>query len=218
MTSIRIQPQRPIKPFCGLALIGESPGADEIAQGIPFVGKSGQLLNTVLEQVGIDREACLVTNVFLERPEGNKIDLFFRSANQDDADFITKYGYHRNRVVKDEYRLDMERLDAELIEYQPALILLLGATALWRINRESGITAALWRINRESGITAARGNWSLSQPYGGNRLVGIMPTWHPSAVLRNANDKLEEFCADISQVADALHVLESAEEAEAAEA
>jgi uracil-DNA glycosylase len=205
MTSIRIQPQRPIKPFCGLALIGESPGADEIAQGIPFVGKSGQLLNTVLEQVGIDREACLVTNVFLERPEGNKIDLFFRSANQDDADFITKYGYHRNRVVKDEYRLDMERLDAELIEYQPALILLLGATALWRINRESG-------------ITAARGNWSLSQPYGGNRLVGIMPTWHPSAVLRNANDKLEEFCADISQVADALHVLESAEEAEAAEA
>lgn len=43
-------------------IIGEAPGADEVEQGVPFVGRSGQLLSAVLEDVGIDRDKCYITN------------------------------------------------------------------------------------------------------------------------------------------------------------
>jgi DNA polymerase len=182
----RIEPQLPIN-FNTLAIIGESPGKNEIEQGIPFVGRSGGLLNTVLAEVGIERPACLVTNVFLSRPENDKIDRFFRMQEDADAEFTARYGLYRNRVVKDDNRVDMERLDNELAEHQPKVILLLGATALWRIMRANG-------------ITAARGNWSLVQLPRVEHLVGVMPTWHPSAVLRDRNTKLAEFVSDIQQV------------------
>jgi uracil-DNA glycosylase len=186
----RIEPQHPIN-FNGLALIGESPGEEEIAQGLPFVGRSGKLLDTVLEELGIVRNDCLTTNVFLSRPTGNRIDEFFRSSTEADAEFVERYGLYRNRVVRDENRLDMERLDDELCRYRPRLILLLGATALWRVNRVNG-------------ITAARGSWTLLQPYGDDQSVGVLPTWHPSAVLRTRTEKLDQFVGDIKQIRDAL--------------
>ncbi len=191
----RIEPQHPVKDFCGLAIIGEAAGEEEIEQGIPFVGRSGRLLNTVLTEVGIDREQCLVTNVFLTRPVGNKIDTFFRAPSDGDAEFIGRYGLHRNRVVCDENRLDMERLEGELKRHHPKVILLLGATALWRISQVSG-------------ITAARGTWTLAQPYGGDQLVGVMPTYHPSYVLRKP-DSLDTFCSDILRVKEVLDGLRS---------
>lgn len=182
----RIQPQLPIN-FNSLAIIGESPGKNEIEQGVPFVGRSGGLLNTVLAEVGIERTACLVSNVFLSRPENDKIDRFFRIQNEADDDFVARYGLYRNRVVKDDNRSDMARLDSELAEFQPMVILLLGATALWRIMRANG-------------ITAARGKWSLVRLPRVEHLVGVMPSWHPSAVLRDRNTKLPEFVADLQQV------------------
>jgi uracil-DNA glycosylase len=186
----RIQPQRPQK-FNGLVLVGESPGKDEIEQGIPFVGRSGKLLDTVLAEVGITRDDCMITNVFLSRPEKDKIDKFFRPVAESDSDFINQYGLYRNWVVRDDNRIDMERLQAELIEYQPKLIVLLGATALWRLTKASG-------------ITGHRGEWILTLLPGISHMVGVLPTWHPSAVLRNRRDKLPEFVSDMKQVADVL--------------
>lgn len=185
-----IEPQRPVD-FCGLAIIGEAPGADEITQGLPFVGKAGKFLNTVLADVGIDRSRCLVTNVFLERPENNKIDQFFRLVQEEDDAFIGQYGLLRDRVVRDQHRPEMARLDRELAEWQPRILLLLGATALWRITRQNG-------------ITQARGSWTLCQMNGIGHLVGIMPTWHPSAVARDRNRKTPEFVADLNQVKEVL--------------
>lgn len=192
----RIPPQEPTDDYCGLAVIGEAPGADEMEQGIPFVGRSGKLLDSVLQAAGLERSRCLVTNVFLSRPPGNKIDAFFRSPTSEDAGFISRYGLYRNRVVRDENRVDMGRLEDELKRYQPKLILLLGATALWRVNQTSG-------------ITAVRGTWTLTQPHGCDDLVGTMATWHPSAVMRSPNDKLDQFCADIKSVKDILDGLEA---------
>jgi uracil-DNA glycosylase len=190
----RIQPQRPVN-FCGLALIGEAPGKDEIAAGFPFVGKAGKFLDVVMSGVGIERSRCLITNVFMERPEKNKIDTFFRVHNALDDSFINQYGLYRNRVVRPEHRDDMARLDAELVEYQPKLILLLGATALWRICRQSG-------------ITEARGKWNLTTLDGISHLVGILPTWHPSAVNRgrldDTNPKFGQFVSDFKLVRDVL--------------
>jgi uracil-DNA glycosylase family 4 len=54
-----------------MLVIGEAPGADEVRQGQPFVGPSGQLLDHVLKAAGIDPSAVGRTNAVLCRPEGN---------------------------------------------------------------------------------------------------------------------------------------------------
>mgnify|MGYP001285162097 FL=1 len=51
-----------------LVLVGEAPGDTEVLEGKPFVGRAGQLLNKVLEEVGIDRDACYITNAVNCRP------------------------------------------------------------------------------------------------------------------------------------------------------
>ena len=53
-------------------LIGEAPGADEDRSGIPFVGRSGQLLEKMLKAIGFDRNECFITNVLPWRPPGNR--------------------------------------------------------------------------------------------------------------------------------------------------
>lgn len=52
--------------------IGEAPGADEDRAGRPFVGRSGQLLDKMIEAVGFKREECYITNVLPWRPPGNR--------------------------------------------------------------------------------------------------------------------------------------------------
>ena len=53
--------------------VGEGPGADEDAQGIPFVGKAGQLLNNMIAAMGLKREEVYIANVVKCRPPGNRI-------------------------------------------------------------------------------------------------------------------------------------------------
>ncbi|GIX21553.1 MAG: hypothetical protein KatS3mg121_0336 [Gammaproteobacteria bacterium] len=53
-------------------LVGEAPGAEEDAQGEPFVGRAGQLLNAMLEAVGLSRERVYIANVLKCRPPGNR--------------------------------------------------------------------------------------------------------------------------------------------------
>ncbi|MGH8143928.1 MAG: uracil-DNA glycosylase [Steroidobacteraceae bacterium] len=56
----------------GLLVIGEAPGADEDRQGEPFVGRAGQLLNSMLRAVGQPRESVYIANVLKCRPPGNR--------------------------------------------------------------------------------------------------------------------------------------------------
>jgi len=53
-------------------IVGEAPGKEEEKQGIPFVGRSGKLLNKVLEELGIKREEVYVTNIVKVRPANNR--------------------------------------------------------------------------------------------------------------------------------------------------
>ncbi len=55
-----------------LMFIGEAPGAEEDRQGLPFVGRAGQLLNQLLEEIGMKREDAFVANVLKSRPPGNR--------------------------------------------------------------------------------------------------------------------------------------------------
>jgi uracil-DNA glycosylase family 4 len=59
-------------PGADVLLIGEAPGAQEDAAGVPFVGRAGQLLNQLLAQAGLPREQVAVANVLKCRPPGNR--------------------------------------------------------------------------------------------------------------------------------------------------
>jgi DNA polymerase len=55
-----------------LMFVGEAPGADEDASGRPFVGRAGQLLNKIIEAIGLKRDDVLIGNVNRCRPPGNR--------------------------------------------------------------------------------------------------------------------------------------------------
>ncbi len=137
--------------------IGEGPGADEDIQGIPFVGKAGQLMNKCFEGIGINREDVYIANIVKCRPPSNRVP------EQDEADACLNY--LRNQVIL----------------VKPKIIVLLGSTALKNI------------LGKEYGITSARGKWVE------NKSILYMPTWHPAALLRDENKKIE-FWRDLKEV------------------
>lgn len=59
-------------PEAPVMLVGEAPGRDEDIEGLPFVGRSGQLLDRMLAAIGLDRESVYIANVIPWRPPGNR--------------------------------------------------------------------------------------------------------------------------------------------------
>jgi DNA polymerase len=59
-------------PHARLVFVGEGPGADEDAQGIPFVGRAGQLLTQMIEAMGLKRDDVYICNVVKCRPPENR--------------------------------------------------------------------------------------------------------------------------------------------------
>src|SRR5919109_4306821 len=55
-----------------LMFVGEAPGAEEDRQGLPFVGRAGQLLSELLGEIGMSREDVFIGNVLKSRPPGNR--------------------------------------------------------------------------------------------------------------------------------------------------
>jgi uracil-DNA glycosylase len=55
-----------------LMFVGEAPGAEEDRQGLPFVGRAGQLLNQLLAEIGLSRDDVFIANVLKSRPPGNR--------------------------------------------------------------------------------------------------------------------------------------------------
>lgn len=68
-------------PGVELCFIGEAPGADEDAQGLPFVGAAGQLLNRIIAACGFKREDVYICNILKCRPPGNRAPLPNEAAN-----------------------------------------------------------------------------------------------------------------------------------------
>lgn len=63
-------------PNARLMFVGEGPGADEDASGLPFVGKAGQLLNNMIAAMGLTREEVYIANIVKCRPPGNRVPEF----------------------------------------------------------------------------------------------------------------------------------------------
>ncbi len=140
-----------------IMFIGEGPGADEDAQGEPFVGKAGKLMNMAFDMLGIKREEVYIANIVKCRPPNNR--------NPQDDEAENCLDYLRNQVIL----------------VKPKIIVLLGSVALKNI------------LGKEYGITASRGKWIERKG------ILYMPTWHPAALLRDENKKID-FIKDLKQV------------------
>ncbi len=92
-------------PRAELMFVGEGPGADEDAQGEPFVGRAGQLLNNMIKAMGLRREDVYIANIVKCRPPGN------RQPERDECDTCSPFLMRQIATVK------------------PKTIVALGATA-----------------------------------------------------------------------------------------
>jgi DNA polymerase len=92
-------------PRAELMFVGEGPGADEDAQGEPFVGRAGQLLNNMIKAMGLRREDVYIANVVKCRPPGN------RTPEPDECDTCSPFLMRQIAAIK------------------PKVVVALGATA-----------------------------------------------------------------------------------------
>lgn len=92
-------------PAARLMFVGEGPGADEDASGLPFVGKAGQLLNNMITAMGLRREEVYIANVVKCRPPGN------RTPEPEEANTCSPFLFRQIDVVR------------------PQVLVALGATA-----------------------------------------------------------------------------------------
>lgn len=134
-------------PQAEIMLVGEGPGANEDATGIPFVGRAGQLLDDMLAIIGLDRERVYICNIVKCRPPHNRVP------------------------EPDERAACMEYLRQQVALVRPKVIVCLGSTP----------TRAL--MGEDMRITRDRGVWQLKKG------VWMLPTYHPAALLRDADKK-----------------------------
>ncbi|HYC69736.1 MAG TPA: uracil-DNA glycosylase [Opitutaceae bacterium] len=140
--------------FCG-----EAPGADEEVQGEPFVGAAGQLLNKMIQAMGLKREQVYIGNIMNWRPE-----LPVAGGGE-------QYGNRPPTPEEMAYCLPYLRAQIEIV--QPELIVALGATAAGGLLGQ-GTFKTLGEI---------RSRW---HQFAGKP---VMVTYHPSYILRNQSNR-----------------------------
>lgn len=110
-------------------VIGEAPGADEDRQGEPFVGRAGQLLNSMLLAIGLKREQVYIANILKCRPPNN------RDPKLEEADLCRPY------------------LERQIALIQPKLILAVGRIAAQNLlNTDTPIGKLRGRVHLVNGI------------------------------------------------------------------
>ena len=139
-------------PHADLLFIGEAPGATEDSSGKPFVGRSGELLTKMIENVlQLSRSDVYITNIVKCRPPNNQVP------TPTQAHTCQPYLLKQIELIK------------------PKLIVTLGATAYhYLTGDETSITKIRGILHKQNGYT-------------------IIPTYHPSYLLRNPSAKKEVF-------------------------
>lgn len=114
-------------PNAEVMLIGEAPGADEDAQGEPFVGRAGQLLNKILEAIKFKREEVFIANILKCRPPGN------RSPLPTEIDLCIPYLHKQIELLNPKVLLCLGRVAASaLLRTEAPLSDLRGKIHQWR--------------------------------------------------------------------------------------
>jgi len=152
-------------PSAELMFVGEGPGADEDAQGEPFVGRAGQLLNNMIKAMGIERQQVYIANIVKCRPPGN------RTPERDECATCSPFLMRQIAVVK------------------PKVIVALGAVAAKTL---LAMSASMMQLRgrfydfRPAGI---RSNDRSNDPdWDGCKLA---VTYHPAFLLRDPRQKGE---------------------------
>lgn len=153
-------------PKARVMMIGEAPGAEEDAQGKPFVGASGQLLDKMLACIGLSRweedpeKSVYITNILNWRPPGNR------------------------SPSPAEIEMSLPFIERHIALVQPKVLFFLGGVP----------TKAL--LQTEEGISKLRGKWKDYTPQtpeiGGSRHPAL-PSYHPSYLLRTPIKKKESW-------------------------
>jgi len=139
-------------PKAKIIFIGEAPGREEDLHGKPFVGRSGEILTKMIENVlNMKREEVYIANIIKCRPPQN------RNPEIEEVEACKPYLLKQIQIIK------------------PEIIVVLGAVAFKSL------------LNNETPITKARGNL-----YDFNG-IKVIPTFHPSYLLRNPSKKKEAF-------------------------
>lgn len=148
-------------PRADLMFVGEGPGADEDAQGEPFVGRAGQLLNNMIKAMGLRREDVYIANVVKCRPPGN------RTPERDECDTCSPFLMRQISVIK------------------PKVIVALGAVAAKNLLAISAPMAELrgrFYDFMPSGARTSDPDWQGAK---------LAVTYHPAFLLRDPRQKGE---------------------------
>jgi DNA polymerase len=132
-----------------LMFVGEAPDADEDEQGMPFVGKAGQLLTKIIEAIDLKRSDVYIANILKCRPPSNR------------------------NPEEDEINTCIPFLEKQLKIIAPEIVCTLGNIATRAmLDTDMGITKLRGRFHERSGLK-------------------VMPTYHPSYLLRDPSKKRE---------------------------
>src|SRR5271165_2594944 len=148
-------------PHADLMFIGEGPGADEDAQGLPFVGRAGQLLNNMIAAMGLKREQVYIANIVKCRPPGN------RTPERDECDTCSPFLMRQVGVIR------------------PRVIVALGATAAKNL---LGVNDSMNSLRgRFYDFSPPRNLMDADEPFACKLAV----TYHPAFLLRDPRQKKE---------------------------
>jgi uracil-DNA glycosylase family 4 len=148
-------------PHAELMFVGEGPGADEDAQGLPFVGRAGQLLNNMIGAMGLRREDVYIANVVKCRPPGN------RTPERDECDTCGPF------------------LMRQVAAIRPKVIVAMGATAAKYLLGMNDSMANLRGRWYEFVPPRAASTSGPPEP------VKLAVTYHPAYLLRDPRQKAE---------------------------
>lgn len=153
-----------------IAFIGEAPGSDEVAHGIPLVGSSGRVFNAMLRTANLDRSEFFVGNVFDEKIPDNNVANWCaptaeaKASGFDDLPPLGHLGY-----LRPEYRHHLDRLVAEMDDVRPNIIVPMGGTALWAFTGHTDISSQRGNLQRAARLVPG---------------AKILPTFHPAFIMR----------------------------------
>lgn len=153
-----------------IVIVGEAPGSTEAKLGRPFVGRSGQLLNSLMNSAGIHRKNCYITNVIKEKPHRNNIKPFIDS---------------KNGHIKPKGRKHITELEKELEETNPNVIVAVGNTPLFVLTGKVGITKYRGSVLRTKNILPG---------------TKVIPIIHPAAALRRMYIWRNFIAKDLSRI------------------
>lgn len=152
-------------------IVGEAPGADEVIDGRPFVGVSGQLLRNCLGRCGVSEATIRFANLCQYQPEGNK--------------FASVLGSRQLAA-------GIEELASDIREFRPTVIAALGNWPLYTLTGRRGKKGA------GSGIGKWRGS-ILPCSLDGCGDIKVIATFHPAFIVRN-REAYPIFDTDIKRV------------------